>query len=97
MLTGMTTPTSTRCFYPKPSWLIFCLLIVECLLWLSEQFHWFGFNSHKGWIGSSMRFDKCIAQIEASKDAPPLVDLKDFIASASTSGDSSTNTKKGKP
>jgi len=42
-------------------------------------------------------FDKCIADIEASKDSPALVDLKDFIARASTSGDSSTNTKKGKP
>jgi hypothetical protein len=42
-------------------------------------------------------FDKAIAAIEASKDAPPLVDLKDFIAHASTSGDASANTKKGKP
>jgi hypothetical protein len=25
------------------------LLVLECLLWLSERFQWFGFNSHKGW------------------------------------------------
>ena len=25
------------------------LLVVECLLWLSERFQWFGFNEHKGW------------------------------------------------
>jgi hypothetical protein len=31
----------------------------------------------------------CIADIEASKDAPTLVSLKDFIAKASTSGDAS--------
>jgi hypothetical protein len=42
-------------------------------------------------------FDKYIADIEASKDAPTLVSLKDFIAEASTSGDRSTNMKEGKP
>jgi hypothetical protein len=42
-------------------------------------------------------FDKAIAEIEASTDSPPLVDLKDFVARASASGDSSTNTKKGTP
>lgn len=31
-------------------------------------------------------FDKCIAAIEASKDAPPLVSLKEFIARASAEG-----------
>jgi len=41
--------------------------------------------------------DQCIAEIEASKDAPPLVDLKDFIARASASGDDSPNKKKGTP
>ena len=41
---------------PKPRWyrltpdrLVIGLLVVECLLWLSERFQWFGFNSHKGW------------------------------------------------
>jgi hypothetical protein len=42
-------------------------------------------------------FDKAIADIEASKDSPTLVSLKDFIAKASASGDASNNTKKGKP
>jgi hypothetical protein len=44
-------------------------------------------------------FDKCIAAIEASTDAPTLVSLKDFIARASASGDASkdNSTKKGKP
>ena len=42
-------------------------------------------------------FDKFIADIEASKDAPTLVSLKEFIAKASTSGNPSTNTKKEKP
>ncbi len=41
---------------PKPRWyrltpdrLVNGLLVVECLLWLSERFHWFPFNYHKGW------------------------------------------------
>jgi hypothetical protein len=34
-------------------------------------------------------FDKAIADIEAATDSPPLVSLKDFIARATTSGDSS--------
>ena len=44
-------------------------------------------------------FDKYIAAIEASKDAPPLVSLKDFIARASARGDASkdNSTKKAKP
>jgi len=41
--------------------------------------------------------NKAIADIEASRDSPTLVDLKDFIARASTSGDAATNMKKGKP
>jgi hypothetical protein len=42
-------------------------------------------------------FDKCIANIEASKESPTLVSLKDFIAKASAGGDASksNNTKKG--
>ena len=42
-------------------------------------------------------FDKCIADIEASKDAPTLVDLKNFIARASAEADTSNKLKKGKP
>jgi hypothetical protein len=40
---------------------------------------------------SAKIFDKFIAEIEASKDAPTLVSLKDFIAKASTGGDTSKN------
>ena len=42
-------------------------------------------------------FDKCIADIDASKDTPKLVNLKDFITKASASKDASNATKKGKP
>jgi len=46
----MTDPTPTgRRFYPTPAWLIYGLLVVEGLLWLSERFQWFGFNEKKGW------------------------------------------------
>ncbi len=46
----MTNPAAKhRWFYPTPGWLIPALLAVECLLWLSERFQWFGFNRHKGW------------------------------------------------
>ena len=36
----MTDPTPTRRFSPTPSLLIFGLLVVEGLLWLSERFQW---------------------------------------------------------
>ena len=46
----MTYPTPTRrSFYPTPAWLIFGLLVVEGLLWLSERYRWFWFNEKKGW------------------------------------------------
>ena len=46
----MTDPTPTRrSFRPTPAWLIFGLLVVEGLLWLSERFQWFWFNEQKGW------------------------------------------------
>ena len=38
-----------RWYRPTPDRLVIGLLIVECLLWLSERFQWFGFNSYKGW------------------------------------------------
>jgi len=41
------------------------------------------------------RLSDAIAQIKSSKTSPALVSLKDFIAKASVSGDTSTNTKKG--
>ncbi len=38
----MTDPIPTRhSLRPTPSWLIFGLLVVEGLLWLSERFQWF--------------------------------------------------------
>ena len=45
----MTDPTPTRRFRPTPAWLIFGLLVVECLLWLSELHRWFWLIGHKGW------------------------------------------------
>jgi hypothetical protein len=45
----MPAPTPTRCFRPTPAWLIYGLLVVEGLLWLSERNSWFAFNTHKGW------------------------------------------------
>lgn len=39
-------------------------------------------------------FDKLIGEIEACSDAPTLVSLKDFIATASAGGDASHNTEK---
>ena len=47
-MTDAPTPTRRR-FSPTPAWLIFGLLVVEGLLWLSERFSWFAFNAHKGW------------------------------------------------
>ena len=47
---GMTDSKPTRRrFYSTPAWIILGLLLVEGLLWMSEQYRWFGFNSHKGW------------------------------------------------
>ena len=46
----MTDPTPTRRrFRSALAWLIFGLLVVEGLLWLSERFGWFWFNEKKGW------------------------------------------------
>lgn len=49
------------------------------------------------WPEGAKAVDKCIADIEASKESPTLVSLKDFIAKASAGGDASNNTKKGTP
>ncbi len=47
---GMTDRTpQRRWFRPTPGWLAVGLLAVEGLLWLSERYEWFGFNSHEGW------------------------------------------------
>ena len=42
-------PIPTRRLSPTPAWLIFGLLVVEGLLWLSERYQWFWFNERKGW------------------------------------------------
>ena len=42
------TPTRRR-FSPTPSWVVFGLLVVEGLLWLSGRYRWFWFNEKKGW------------------------------------------------
>jgi hypothetical protein len=39
----------TRCTRPTPAWLIYGLLVVEGLHWLSERYRWFWFNERKGW------------------------------------------------
>ena len=39
-MTGMTDAPQSRSFYPTPSCLIVALLVVECLLWLSDRFQW---------------------------------------------------------
>ncbi len=38
-----------RWFYPTPGWLVILSLAVTGVLFLSERFQWFGFNTHKGW------------------------------------------------
>ena len=40
-------------------------------------------------VGGNTDIDKLIADIEASKDAPSLVSLKDFIAKAATNPNTS--------
>ncbi len=54
-------------------------------------------QKHPDWPEGAKAIDKCIADIEASKETPTLIALKDFIANASANGDASTNTKKGTP
>jgi hypothetical protein len=46
----MTSPIPKRRWYhPTPASLIYGLLVVEGLLWLSERYRWFCFNECKGW------------------------------------------------
>ena len=46
----MIDPTPKRLwFFPTPGWLVLGLLAAESLLFLSERFQWFAFNSHKWW------------------------------------------------
>ena len=47
---GMAEPIPTPRWYRlTPDRLVIGLLALECLLWLSERFQWFGINHHKGW------------------------------------------------
>jgi len=48
MGTTDSTPTP-RWFHLTPDRFVIGLLIVECLLWLSEQYRWFGLNETNGW------------------------------------------------
>ncbi len=45
----MDAPEPKRRPFLTPTWLIFGLLVVEGLLWLSERYTWLGFNEKKGW------------------------------------------------
>ena len=46
----MSDPMPKRRWYaPTPDRFVIGLLAAECLLWLSERFRWFSFNTHKGW------------------------------------------------
>jgi hypothetical protein len=47
----MTTPNplDRRFCYPTPGWLVVLSLTVTGILFLSERFQWFPFNTHKGW------------------------------------------------
>ncbi len=45
----LSAKSQRRWFSPTPACLIYGLLIVEGLLWLSERYTWFGFNEKKGW------------------------------------------------
>ncbi len=38
-----------RWFYPGPHWVLLCSIIATSFLFFSEGFHWFSFNTHKGW------------------------------------------------
>ena len=49
ILAGMDAPEKRRWYCPTPGWLVYGSLVVEGLLWLSEQYRWFRFNEHKGW------------------------------------------------
>ncbi len=49
-MTGMSDPApKPRSYRPALDRLLIGLLVVECLLWLPEWFHWFPFGYGKGW------------------------------------------------
>jgi hypothetical protein len=43
------THPKRRWLRPTPGWLPAVLLVVEGFLLVSQRFHWFAFNEHKGW------------------------------------------------
>ena len=43
------TESKRRFLYPTPGWLVILSLAVTGILFLSERFQWFPFNTHKGW------------------------------------------------
>ena len=50
IMTSMTDPAAQLRWYRlTPDRFVVGLLVVECLLWLSERFQWSSFNAHKGW------------------------------------------------
>jgi hypothetical protein len=46
-----TTPSKLvrRWFHVTPDRFVVGLLLMQCLLWLSERFQWFRFNTYMGW------------------------------------------------
>jgi len=46
---GMAEIPESRWYRLAPDRIVIGLLVVECLLWLSERFQWFPFNEKKGW------------------------------------------------
>jgi hypothetical protein len=51
--TEMPDPTPTCRFRPTPAWLIFGLLVVEGLLWLSARYRWFWFDGGAAGFGAA--------------------------------------------
>ena len=49
ILTDMAEIAKPRWYHLRPDRPILALLVVEGFLLLSEWFHWFSFNDHKGW------------------------------------------------
>ena len=45
----MTPKPGLRSFCPTPAWLVYALLAITAILFLSERWRWFPFNEHKGW------------------------------------------------
>ena len=46
-MTSMTDTPKSRWYRLTPDLFVIGLLVVECLLWLSDRYQWFGSNAHK--------------------------------------------------